>query len=105
MEVLTTTQEVNPQMTVDDLYWAFKLSCPNAPSRSQFYEWLKWTWCNDPSSKGGRKNRKFYGQHHLNRLVSFARLKDTFASLQLAQKSLLEELKRNPSFYFEEQTQ
>jgi hypothetical protein len=102
MEVLVTVQEVNPQMTVEDLYFALKLSCPNAPSRSQFYEWLKLTGCNEPAKRGGKKTRKFYAQHHLNRLTSFARLRDAFDSLTLSQEALLQDMKRNPALYFEE---
>jgi hypothetical protein len=102
--IAPTVIEINPQMSVDDLYLALKLTCPNAPSRSQFYEWLKLTWCNDASRRGGKRSRQVYEQHHLNRLTSFARLRDTFASLAMAQKSLFEEMKRNPELYFEEQT-
>lgn len=97
MEVLTT---VNPQMTVDDLYCALKLSCPNAPSRSQFYEWLVLTGCNQPTPRGGRKSKRFYEQHHLNRLTCFAKLRDDLGSLVLAQQVLATEMLRNPTHYF-----
>jgi hypothetical protein len=101
MEVMTVTvTEVNPEMTIDDLYLALKLSCPNAPSRTQFYVWLQLTWCNEPMPRGGKKLPKRYAQYHLNRLMCFAKLRDVYGSLTLAQSALEAEMTNNPAQYF-----
>jgi hypothetical protein len=98
--IAPTVTEVNPQMSVDDLYLALKLTCPNSPSRSQFYEWLRLTWCSTSQPRGGKKIRQSYGQHHLNRLICFAKLRDTYDSLSLAQSALEAEITNNPTPYF-----
>jgi hypothetical protein len=98
--IAPTVTEVNPQMTIDDLYLALKLTCPNAPSRSQFYEWLRLTWCNKPTPRGGKKLPKRYEQYHLNRLMCFAKLRDAYGSLKLAQSALEAEMTNNPTPYF-----
>lgn len=103
MEAIASTgTETNPGMDVNDLYLALRITCPNAPNRTQFYQWLRLTWCNPEAKRGGRKARTVYGQHHLNRLQCFAKLRDDFNSLKMAQTALLAEMKQNPEQYLEE---
>jgi hypothetical protein len=86
-------------MRIADL--ALKIASENAPGRSQFYEWPKLTYCNRELPRGGWKQPKSYEQYHLNRLVQFAKFKDTFGSFQLAHDALMQEIERDPDRYGE----
>jgi hypothetical protein len=90
--------------SIQELWAELKNVCPNTPRRSQFYEWLKHTGCIDSQPRGGIKQAALFSEKHLNRLICFAQMKQSRGTLKAAQVGLLEEIKRNPSHYFEEQT-
>jgi hypothetical protein len=94
--------ETNPGMSVAELWIELKIACQSAPSRSQFYEWLKACWITEPQQRGGVKQQHRYNQVHLNRLVRFHQLKETEGNLKAAQFALFEEMKQNPELYFED---
>lgn len=94
--------ETNPGMTLAELWIELKIACQSAPSRSQFYEWMKACWITEPQTRGGMKRSQRFSQVHLNRLVRFAHLKQATGTLKAAQQALLAEMKQNPQQYFEE---
>ncbi|MBD3886446.1 hypothetical protein IFO70_32720 [Phormidium tenue FACHB-886] len=102
MEVLTAQAEVNPGMTIADLWIEAKILCPRLPAKSQFYQWLRICWIHDPQPRGGCKLPSKYTQRHLNRIVKLYQFKQQVGSLKAAQQKLLEEMKEQPELYFED---
>lgn len=90
---------VNLVFSIQELWAELKNVCPNAPSRTQFYQWLKATWCIDPQPRGGIKQAALFTEKHLNRLIRFAQFKQVQGTLKAAQEALLEEMKQNPEHY------
>lgn len=100
MEVLTPERIMQPKsFSLPELWLELKSHCPVAPSRSQFYEWLRHTWCNSPQPRGGIKNERKYERQHLNRLIRFAELKREYGTLKAAQEALLAEMEQKPEHY------
>lgn len=90
---------VNLVFSIQELWAELKNVCPNAPSRSQFYEWLKASWCIKPQPKGGIKKPALFTEVDLNRLIRFAQLKQLTGSLKASQEALLTEIQNNPELY------
>jgi hypothetical protein len=90
---------VNLVFSIQELWAELKNVCPNAPSRSQFYEWLKASWCIKPQPRGGIKQPALFTEADLNRLIRFAQLKQLTGSLKASQEALLTEIQNNPELY------
>lgn len=100
MEVLTPDRIISPKgFSLPELWFELKTQCPDAPSRSQFYQWLRLAWIVEPQTRGGVKQRQVFTQEGLNRLTKFYELKVQLGSLEAAQQGLLDEIKNNPTFY------
>jgi len=99
MEVLTPVTELNPGLSPAELWIELKISCPVAPSRTQFYEWLKLAFIVSPQPRGGLKQQQIYAQEDLNRLTKFYELRTQLGTLKAAQQALLTEIENNPTLY------
>jgi hypothetical protein len=100
MEVLTPERIAQPKsFSLPELWFELKTQCPNAPSRSQFYQWLRLAWIVEPQPNGGRKHPQTFTQEDLNRLTRFYELKTELGCLKAAQHELLAEIENNPTFF------
>jgi HEPN domain-containing protein len=100
MEVLTPNRITPPKVfSLPELWLELKEHCPVAPSRSQFYEWLKLAFIVSPQARGGVKQQQIYTQEDLNRLTKFYELRTQIGALKAAQQALLTEIENNPTFY------
>jgi hypothetical protein len=100
MEVLTPERITVPkQFAITELWHEMQIQCGSAPSRSQFYEWLKWAYVVAPQTRGGKKHQQKYTQEDLKRLTKFYEFRAQLGSLKAAQDALLAEIENNPTFY------
>jgi len=100
MEVLIPERITQPKnFSLSELWFELKRQCPIAPSRTQFYEWLKLTFIVSPQPRGGIKQQQIYVQEDLNRLTKFYELRTQLGTLKAAQQALLTEIENNPTLY------
>jgi hypothetical protein len=100
MEVLIP-ERIAPSksFSLPELWFELKAQCPQAPSRSQFYEWLRLAFIVAPQPRGGRKTPQTFTEGDLNRLTKFYELRTQLGCLKAAHEALKAEINTNPTFY------
>jgi hypothetical protein len=86
-------------MDIKDLWLEIVQRRGQAPSRSQFYEWLKASLVIEPHVRGGCRQPRRFTERDRVKLLRFCEFLSEHRTLQAAQMALVQDIETNSHYY------